>query len=243
MSCGAFRVAVTVDVALLTLHEGRFSILLILRSEPPWQGRWALPGSFVGVDEDLDAAARRTLEQETAIERLPPGVHLEQLRSYGAPDRDPRGRVISVAYAAFVANLPAASPGPRVATVRFHPVGVDPALPLAFDHGSIIGDAVERARSRLEYTALATSFLREPFSLSELRAVYEEVWGFALDQSNFRRKVLRVDGFLTHAGMAAQRSRRGGRPAELYGHGPRTRLWPPLRRGGPGGLERTVTAS
>jgi 8-oxo-dGTP diphosphatase len=225
-------VAVTVDVALLTVHQHRFSILLVLRSEPPWRGRWALPGSFVAEDEDLDAAARRTLEQETGIERLPDGVLLEQLRSYGGPRRDPRGRVISVAYVAFAANLPVPRAGRRVADARFVPVGDQP-LPLAFDHARIVGDAVDRARSKIEYSTLATAFLPEPFSISELRAVYEEVWGLSLDHSNFRRKVLGVEGFLLPAGGARPSRPRGGRPGLLYRRGPCTQLWPPLRRGDP----------
>lgn len=225
-------VAITVDVALLTIHERRFSILLVRRPEPPWRDHWALPGAFVRVDEDLDDAAVRTLEEETGIGRLPRGVHLEQLRSYGAPGRDPRGRVISVAYVAFTANLPDPRRARGGETARLHPVRelADPRPPLAFDHAAIVDDAVERARLKIEYSALATTFVREPFSLSELRAIYEEVWGFTLDPSNFRRKVLRVNGFLNPAGEAPP-GPGGGRPARLYRPGPRTALWPPLRRG------------
>jgi len=138
----------------------------------------ALPGSFVRQDENLDAAAVRTLEQRPGSSSCPAASAWGQLQSYGAPGRDPRGRVISVAYVAFGANLAAPRPRRGVQAARFWPVrdlGADPMTALAFDHMTIVRAAVERTRSKIEYTALATTFLSEPFSLSELRTVYEEI--------------------------------------------------------------------
>jgi 8-oxo-dGTP diphosphatase len=227
-------VAVTVDVVLLTVRQGRFSILLVRRARHPALGWWALPGGFVKPEEDIDDAARRELAEETGLAELPQSMHLEQLRTYGDPRRDPRMRVISVAYLAFAPDLPAPRAGSDADLARFWPVGElgtqeGPQLP--FDQGEIIADGVERARSKIEYTPLAAAFLEEPFTLSELRAIYEEVWGVHQDPSNFRRKVLRLDGFVTPVGeIAPPRGAQGGRPAELYRRGPARQLWPPLRR-------------
>jgi 8-oxo-dGTP diphosphatase len=226
--------AVTVDVVLLTLRAGRFSLLLVRRRGHPEKGKWALPGGFVMADEDLQEAAIRELKEETGIEHLPEGMHLEQLRTYGTPGRDPRMRVVSVAYVAFAPGLPAPQAGPDVDLARFWPVrelsGAD-APTLAFDHARIIAEGVERARAKIEYTPLAAAFLEEPFTLSDLRAIYEEIWGIAQDPSNFRRKVLRLEGFVTPVGeISPPRGPQGGRPADLYRRGPGRLLWPPLRR-------------
>jgi 8-oxo-dGTP diphosphatase len=222
-------VGVTVDLVLLTVRQGRFSLLLVRRARHPERGRWALPGGFVGVEEDLDDAARRELAEETGVSAPPPSMHLEQLRTYGTPGRDPRMRVISVAYVVFAPDLPAPTAGSDADLARFWPVSELPEL--AFDHADVIADGVERARAKIEYTPLAAAFLEEPFTLSELRAIYEEVWGLPQDPSNFRRKVLRLEGFVTPVGEIAQpRGAQGGRPAELYRRGPARQLWPPLRR-------------
>jgi 8-oxo-dGTP diphosphatase len=225
--------AVTVDIVLLTVRRERFSILLVRRARNPALGRWALPGGLVRPDEDLDDAARRELAEETGLSG-PRGMHLEQLRTYGAPGRDPRMRVVSVAYVAFAPDLPAPTAGSDAEVARFWPVdGLDsdagPHLP--FDQSRIVADGVERARAKIEYTPLAAAFLKEPFTLSQLRAIYEEVWGLPQDPSNFRRKVLRLEGFVTPVGeIAPPRGAQGGRPAELYRRGPARLLWPPLRR-------------
>jgi 8-oxo-dGTP diphosphatase len=227
-------VAVTVDVVLLTVRQARFSVLLVRRARHPERGRWALPGGFVEAEEDLDDAARRELAEETGLSELPPGLHLEQLRTYGTPGRDPRLRVVSVAYVAFAPDVPAPIAGSDADLARFWPVselGAREGPQLAFDHARIIADGVERARAKIEYTPLAAAFLEEPFTLSELRAIYEEVWGLPQDPSNFRRKVLRLEGFVTPVGeIAPPRGAQGGRPAELYRRGPARLLWPPLRR-------------
>jgi len=227
-------VGVTVDVVLLTVRQGRFSVLLVRRARHPERGRWALPGGFVEIEEDLDDAARRELAEETGLAELPAAMHLEQLRTYGTPGRDPRMRVISVAYVAFAPDVPPPTAGSDADLARFWPASQLESRDgpeLAFDHARIIADGVERARAKIEYTPLAAAFLEEPFTLSELRAIYEEVWGIPQDPSNFRRKVLRLDGFVAPVGeIAPPRGAQGGRPAELYRRGPAHLLWPPLRR-------------
>jgi len=229
--------AVTVDVVVLTVRQGRLCALLVRRGEPPQRGRWALPGGFVRPDEDLDDAARRELLEEAGLRA--PG-HLEQLRTYGAPGRDPRMRVVSVAYLALAPDVPVPTAGTDAAEARLWPVEDVPGLPgaaaagsaghaaLAFDHDLILADAVERARSKLEYTSLAATFLEEPFTIADLRRVYEAVWGGGpLHAANFRRKVLSTPGFV----LPVPGERATGRGwAELYRRGGAGRLHPPLLR-------------
>lgn len=228
--------AVTVDAVLATIHQGRLCVLLVERDDYPQRGYWALPGGFVGLDEDLPDAARRKLAQETGLGALPAGVHLEQLGTYGRPGRDPRMRVVSVAYLALAPDVapPALAPATAPSRARFWPVGDlagEDAPPLAFDHADIVRDAVERARAKLEYTTVALAFVGEPFTLADLRRVYEAVWGAALDGSNFRKRALDNEGFVVPLGSEAPRAKggSGGRPAELYRRGTATRL------------ERTIT--
>jgi len=233
-------VAVTVDVVLLTVRSGRLSVLLIQRRSHPYQSHWALPGGFVEPDDDLDGAARRELEEETGVHVSEAGDpvalgHIEQLRSYGAPGRDPRMRVVSVAYVGFTTRNAPIAAGSDAADVRLWAIddlaipgaGSDTGVPLAFDHAQIIADAIERARAKLEYTTLATAFLDEPFTLGELRRVYEAVWGESLHEGNFRRKVLSTRGFVEPTGGTAPTD---GRPAALYRRGSATSLHPPILR-------------
>ena len=182
-------VAVTVDVALFAIIRDALHILLIRRGVPPFEGAWALPGGFVQPNEDLDAAAARELVEETGVAR--DSIYLEQLRSYGAVDRDPRMRVVTVAYWAACATLPAPSGGSDAAHAELVPVsGVEEgSVELAFDHGRILRDAVDRLRAKLEYTALAARFCRPEFTISELRKVYDTIWDTELDPGNFQRKV------------------------------------------------------
>lgn len=234
-------IAVTVDIVLLTVRQGRFSVLLVRRGHPPFEGHWALPGGFVEQSEDLEEAAQRELGEETGLSDLPAGMHLEQLRTYGTPGRDPRMRVVSVAYVVFAPDLPAPRGGDDAAFARFWSVAElhDAGGPvLAFDHAKILAEGIERARAKIEYTPLAAAFLDEPFTLSELRGIYEEVWGVPQDPSNFRRKVLSRQGFVEPVGNhTASRGGSGGRPADLYRRGSASVLWPPLRRFEPEELE------
>lgn len=221
--------AVTVDVVLVTIHQGRLAVLLIERTTHPSRGAWTLPGGFVGVPEDLTHAAWRTLARETGVRTLPPGTHLEQLATYGRPGRDPRTRVVSAAYLALTPDIAPPPSTARGGRVRFWPLADlagDDAPPLAFDHATIVHDGVERARAKLEYTTVALSFVEEPFTLADLRHVYETVWGAALDPSNFRRKALDTPDFVVPLGDAARREQRGGRgrPGELYRKGTAYRL-------------------
>jgi 8-oxo-dGTP diphosphatase len=203
---------VAVDIVLLTVREGALQILLIDRRLSPQQGWPALPGGFV-LDEDLPDAAERELKEETHIDAT--RLHLEQLQTYGAPSRDPRGRVISVAYLALAPNLPVPQAGTDAANARWeHAAAVlDGRLTLAFDHNTIVENGVERARSKLEYTTLATAFCQEEFTISELRRVYEVVWSTSIDARNFHRKVMSAN-FLIQTGR--QTTRDGGRPAALF---------------------------
>jgi 8-oxo-dGTP diphosphatase len=218
--------AVTVDLVVLTVREEALKVLAIKRREPPFQGRWALPGGFVRPDEDLDRGAERELGEETGL--LPGAVHLEQLASYGEPDRDPRMRTVTVAYLALAPDLPAPRPGDDAAAAEW--LAVERLLKstsLAFDHAVILRDGVERARAKLEYTPLAASFCAAEFTVADLRHVYETVWGTTLDPRNFHRKVTGTPGFL----VPLHRTRTEvGRPAELYRVGGVRLLHPAMLR-------------
>jgi 8-oxo-dGTP diphosphatase len=224
-------VAVTVDVVALTIRDGALHVLLVERGEAPFAGRRALPGGFVGA-ETLDAAALRELAEETGLR---PGegaldrVHLEQLRSYGDPGRDPRMRVVSVAYLAFAPSLPDPRAGGDAAAAAWVPV--DAAGPLAFDHDAIVADGLDRARAKLEYTPLATAFVGPEFTVAELRAVYTAVWGEELHAGNFHRKVLSVPGFVEGTGgTTSHGGERGGPRSKLYRAGDARLLHPALLR-------------
>ena len=219
-------VAVAVDLAVFTIREDALCVLLVERGEEPYAGTWALPGGFVRPDEDAEAAAWRELHEETAVERF--AGHLEQLRTYSDPDRDPRLRVVSVAHVAFAPDLPEPAAGSDAARARWWAVSELPGL--AFDHATILDDALERVRAKLEYTTLALEFVREPFTLPELRAVYTAVWGRPADLGNFRRKVLGTAGFVVPTGDSGPPSDSGGRKALLYRRGDATVIQPPMLR-------------
>lgn len=231
--------AVTVDLAVFTIRDGALSVLLVERGEHPYKGFWALPGGFVGIAEDVETAAWRELREETGVDRFP--GHLEQLRTYGDPVRDPRMRVVSVAHVAMAPNLPDPQAGSDATNARWWPVDdlnlddhTNPDAPsLAFDHAQILADAVDRVRSKIEYTTLATQFVEEPFSLAELRRVYQAVWGKAPDLGNFRRKVLSTEGFVVsteETSRTAAAGESGGRPPLLYRRGTATLLHPAMLR-------------
>ncbi|MFD3871563.1 NUDIX domain-containing protein [Streptomyces sp. NPDC058623] len=233
--------AVTVDLVVLTVRRHALCALVVRRGEQPFQGRWALPGGFVRGDEDLAGAAARELSEETGLCAHDPaapgagnGAHLEQLATYGDPQRDPRMRVVSVAHLVLAPDLPAPRAGGDANSARWAPVdellqGPDQASAgLAFDHATILADGVERARSKIEYSSLATAFCPPEFTVGELRRVYEAVWGVALDPRNFHRKVTGTPGFLVPAGGTT--TRQGGRPAQLFRAGGATLLNPPMLR-------------
>jgi len=220
--------AVTVDVVLLTVRHDVFSVLLVERDTHPYRGKLALPGGFVAPDEDLDQAAVRRLERETGVRR--DVAHVEQLGAFGAPDRDPRMRVVSVAYLVFAPDLEAPAPGKGTRSVAWFPVGRVDACALAFDHDRVLAAGVERARAKLEYTPLAAAFVGEQFTVGELRRVYEAVWGHPLDPRNFHRKVTGTPDFLVPVGRPAPVGPEGGRPAALFRRGPARALRPAMLR-------------
>ncbi|WP_431784834.1 NUDIX hydrolase [Streptomyces chumphonensis] len=233
--------AVTVDLVVLTVRKHALCALAVRRGEPPFQGQWALPGGFVLPDEDLGGAAARELAEETGLQVEEPGghsAHLEQLATYGDPDRDPRMRVVSVAHLVLAPDLPAPVSGGDAKTARWTPVerllapeedrGEASPGRLAFDHDRILADGVERARSKIEYSSLAAAFCPPEFTVGELRRVYEAVWGVALDPRNFHRKVTGTPGFLVPTGGTT--TRQGGRPAQLFRAGGATVLNPPMLR-------------
>ena len=222
--------AVTVDMVLLTVRDGVFSVLLVERDTYPYRGALSLPGGFVHPDEDLDAAAVRRLERETGVRR--DAAHVEQLGAFGAPDRDPRMRVVSVAYLVFAPDLEAPQPGENTRSVGWKAVEQVDAQTLAFDHAQVLAAGVERARAKLEYTPLAAAFVSEHFTVAELRGVYEAVWGRPLDPRNFHRKVTGTPGFLLPVGRPAPVGPEGGRPAALYRRGKAVWLRPAMLRPG-----------
>ncbi|MFV2098978.1 NUDIX domain-containing protein [Micromonospora sp. LOL_013] len=222
------RILLTVDLVILTLRDGRLYLLLVRRGVEPFAGQAALPGGFLADErEDILGAARRELREEAGLTDIP---HLEQLGTYGDPDRDPRGRVVSVAHLAVVPRLPEPIAGTDAAAAEWTPADdvLAARVPLAFDHLRIVVDGVERARSKLEHTGLATAFCPEVFTLTELQQVYEAVWGTPLDPRNFYRKVQGTKGFVVPAGPP--RATGTGRPARVYRAGPCQNLYPPMIR-------------
>lgn len=222
-------VLLTVDLVILTLRQSRMHVLLIERGEDPYRGAAALPGGFLGdAGEGIESAARRELAEEAGLATN--SLHLEQLGVYGDPRRDPRGRVVSIAFLAISPGLPEPVAGTDAADARW--VSTDEvlssALPLAFDHQCIVADGVERARSKLEHSCLAAAFCGPVFTLAELQQVYEAVWGVRLDPRNFYRKVQGARDFVIPDG--ASKKAGAGRPARLFRAGPGTVLYPPMLR-------------
>ena len=218
------RPALAVDLVLMTVRDGRLAVLLQRRPQPPEQGKWALPGGFVAIDEWLEDAAGRILASKA---RMKP-AWLEQLYTFGDPRRDPRGRVVTVAYFALVAEADFADAlrgGDELALADVEVAWKGEAggtaqarldgrcLPLAFDHAGILGTAVKRLRGKLDYSPIAFSLLPKRFTLRELQQVHEAILGRPLNKPAFRRRML-DRGWLEATGE--RETGASFRPAELY---------------------------
>lgn len=214
--------AVTVDLVVMTVLEGQLSVLLVRRGEPPYEGRRALPGGFVrvsggphGLGEDLIDAARRELQEETGLD--PDDVRLDQVGAFGRPDRDPRMRVITVAYSAVVSPdlAPSVRPGGDAAEAGWVPITDSAPRQLAFDHHEILDSAREKLRASLDVRDVARHLVRSRFSIAELRGVREILTGEPQDPGNFRRRFQRLldDGIVVE--VSALR-RTATKPAQLY---------------------------
>jgi len=199
--------AVTVDACLFTIHDDQLKILLIRRALEPFLGDWALPGGFIHMDENLETAVKRELEEETGAS----GFYFEQLETFGQVDRDPRERVISVAYFALApadhVTLKADTDASEAAWFA-----VDDLPDLAFDHAGIVSKAVKRVRSKVEYSSVAFEFLPPKFTISDVRQVYESVQGRPIDKRNFQKWLTGRD-LIRPLGEKREGSHR---PAELY---------------------------
>jgi 8-oxo-dGTP diphosphatase len=186
------RPALTVDLVIFRLQAEQLETLLIRRANDPFKGKWAISGGFVYAEEGLDEAARRELEEETGLR----DIYLEQLYTFGTPNRDPRGRVVTVAYFALLPSTAMARAGDDAAEVGWF--AVDELPELAFDHKEIVSYALQRLRYKLEYTAVGFQLLPAEFTLTELQAAYEIVLGLKkaadkLDKRNFRRRILEAN--------------------------------------------------
>jgi 8-oxo-dGTP diphosphatase len=182
------RPALTVDCVVFGYDAEELKVLLIQRDLEPFMGKWALPGGFVHSDETLDDAARRELQEETGISDL----YLEQLYTFGALQRDPRERVVSVAYYALVDLF---SHQLSAATDARHAVWftLDDMPPLAFDHEEILAMAHRRLRGKVRYQPIGFELLPEKFTLTQLQRLYESILGATLDKRNFRKKLLGME--------------------------------------------------
>jgi len=181
--------AVTTDVVVFTIRNGRLSILLVKRANRPYRDEWALPGGFLNIDEDLDTCAARELEEETGIS----GVYLEQLYTFGAINRDPRERVISVTYYALLPQDSMVTPRAASDATDVGWYAFEDLPELAFDHAEIIDMAHKRLVSKLDYSTIAFQFMPETFTLSELQCVHETLLNQVLDKRNFRKRILSLN--------------------------------------------------
>jgi 8-oxo-dGTP diphosphatase len=230
--------AVTADVILLTIRSGRLAVLLVERASPPQSGSWALPGGHLNPEESIHETALRELAEKTGFAAEP--AHLEQLQTYSTPGRDARDtkmRVTSVAYLAFMPDPGTPKAGSDAHSARFWAVDDLPEFNsqltwedgpvLAFDHAAMLRDGLERAASKLEYTTLATAFVDEQFTISDLRRVYEAVWRSNIDAPNFSRKVKSASGFIEPTGV---KRATGRAPAGLFVKGEADIISPPFFR-------------
>lgn len=198
---------VSVDIVIFTVRDSSLQVLLVKRGVPPFAGQFAIPGGFIRDDESPEHAALRELYEEAGVRN----VFLEQLYTFGDPERDPRGRVITIAYYALSASDKLSLiAGADAAEACWFPMSDLP--PLAFDHRAILDYAAERLRNKLEYTTVGFQLLPEKFTLSELQTVYEAILGRKLDKRNFRRKI----ALLRILKPLREWQRTGRKPAQLF---------------------------
>jgi 8-oxo-dGTP diphosphatase len=221
--------AVTVDVVILTMSRGELHVLLVRRGQAPFEGMWAIPGGFKLPTETLGQAAKRELVEETGVDAA---SLLTQFGSYGDPGRDPRMNVVTVGYLAVLRDVGTVVAGTDAADASLVAVSeiLNGNVELAFDHVRILRDAIERVRVELEVTGIASAFVGATFTLAELRAVYEAVWGVQLDGANFRRSIVAENGWVIPTGRRAQSGSAGGKPAELFRAGKAWQHGGPIRR-------------
>lgn len=182
------RPSVTVDCVIFGLDEEELKVLLIQRKDEPFRGCWAFPGGFVDMDESIDRAAMRELQEETSLEN----IFMEQLYTFGEPERDPRGRVISVAYFALVNikehRIEAQSDAENVGWFSINDIP-----PLAFDHDKVFDTALNRLKGKVRYQPIGFELLPHKFTLSQLQKLYEQVLEVEFDKRNFRKKILKMN--------------------------------------------------
>lgn len=202
------QTSVTVDLVIFTENEGQLKVLLVKRAAEPFAGQWSVPGGFLLKGESLDAAAMRVMEEKTGVK----DVYLEQLYTFGMPDRDPRARIVTVTYFALIPWKRLAQPqSSRVTDVGWFPVHELPRL--AFDHGDIVAFAVNRLRAKAGYSSIVYGLLPERFRLSDLQKVYEVIMNRSFDKRNFRKRML-ASGLLEETGKKDMVG--AHRPAMLY---------------------------
>jgi len=216
------------DTVVFAVGGDQLHVLLVRRANAPFAGAWALPGGFVEPGESPEDAARRELLEETGVTVRA----LDQIGAYGDPGRDPRGPTLSVVHRGLLPELVDVQAGTDAAAAAFLPVRQALArnTELAFDHRRILSDAVDGLRADIEQCSIATALCPPRFTLSQLRRVYEAVWGHVIDAPNFRRKVLMTEGYVVPLGRTAAPGPDGGKPAHLYRAGKRVTLTPPLYR-------------
>jgi len=202
------RPSVTVDIVVCSYFDSNLHVLLVKRTEPPFNGYWAIPGGFVDIDrrESLEETAARKLYEETSLSR----IHVEQLKTYGDPDRDPRMRVITVAYFALVPYNSMAHSSRDTTLLQWFPICKTPE-DCAFDHKQIINDLVIRLQGRISYSPIAFRLLENKFTWCELQCIYETILDKKLLTPNFRRKI----NSMYQVMELDETKKSGGRPSRL----------------------------